>query len=217
MKPTTYQELETAVRNKEITIAIDKAGKKHRLFIATNGLLCRFKPKSSRRGYYIDYRDFDNYIEFKAPQTLSETDKLKKQYNVIAKYKRLAQQATFTNRFIEDCKKIPNFDEWIKEPKGLYELGITTGNKIDGKVVSIDRIAKKYRHYAEQLREAIRTQTAAQICYSVPFAGYDMGLSTVKTETGEFIGYLSLEFKGCGNGYYYLLINDNNFIGYDVD
>jgi len=27
----------------------------------------------------------------------------------------------------------------------------------------------------------------------------------------------SEEFRGCGNGYYYLLINDENFIGYDID
>ena len=38
-----------------------------------------------------------------------------------------------------------------------------------------------------------------------------------KKREGMFFGYLSLEYKGCGNGYYYLLINDDNFIGYDVD
>ena len=30
-------------------------------------------------------------------------------------------------------------------------------------------------------------------------------------------GYFAKEFRNCGNGYYYLLINDNYFIGYDVD
>lgn len=25
------------------------------------------------------------------------------------------------------------------------------------------------------------------------------------------------EYRNCGNGYYYLLINDNSMIGYDID
>jgi len=231
MQPKTFDELYKAVENKEIVSAIDKEGNKHRLFVATNGNLCRFIPKSSRRGYRISPNDFDNYASFQsAPAPRSEGDKLKKEYLTIAKYKKLASEATFSNSFIEDCKKIPSFDEWVNDrvkptypenaeprPKGLYELGITTGNKIDGKVISLERIGKQYRHYVERLREAIKNNIAGSICHAVPFAGYDMSISYEKKEDGTFVGYLSLEYKGCGNGYYYLLINDNNFIGYDVD
>jgi hypothetical protein len=226
----TYQELYTAVKEKKIVSASNK-DKKYRLFVATNGQLCYFIPRSSRRGWYFTEELFNTVDKFQeAPGPKTQDEKFKKQYNTIAKYKKLAQQATFSNSFIEDCKRIPEFNEWINDkvkssydetaeprPKGLYELGITTGNKIDGKVVSLSRIAKQYPHYIARLREAIKTQTESSICHAVPFAGYDMSLSTAKKETGEFIGYLSLEYKGCGNGYYYLLINDENFIGYDVD
>lgn len=229
MQPKTFEELYQAVDKKEIVSAIDKKGKVHRLFVATNGFLCEFKPRSSRRGYRFHESEFDNFTSFQsAPAPKTEGDKLKKLYNTIAKYKKMASEATFSNSFIEDCKKIPTFDEWKNDkftddyskviaPKSLYELHITTGNKIDGKVISIARIAKQYPHYAQRLREAIKNQTEGQICSRVQFAGYEMTLSTAKKETGEFMGYLSLEFKGCGNGYYYLLINDENFIGYDVD
>lgn len=231
MKPANYNELYKAVENKEIISAKSKE-KTFRLFIATNGVLCYFKPRSGRNGYRLSESDFETLISFQAPILLSEDDKLKKQYAEIAKYKKMAEKATFTNSWIEDCKNIPNFEEWKKDlktdnfgtpcdprPKNLYELGITTGNKIDSKVISIDRIAKQYPNYARMLRENIANQKAGVICSHVPFAGYDMSLSTANKEssTGEFMGYLSIEFKGCGNGYYYLLINDDNFIGYDVD
>jgi len=231
MQPKTFEELYKAVENKEIVSAIDKEGNKHRLFVATNGNLCRFIPRSSRRGYRISTSDFENFASFQyAPTPRTEEQKLKAEYNTIAKFKKMANEATFTNSFIEDCKKLPDFETWKKDviteqygspctprPKGLYELGITTGNKIEGKVISISRIAKQYPHYAKKLREAIKNNISGSICHAVPFAGYDMSLSYENKADGTFMGYLSLEYKGCGNGYYYLLINDENFIGYDVD
>ena len=229
MKPTTFEELYKAVDKKEIISAIDKEGKVHRLFVATNGYLCKFKPRSGRHGYRVYESEFDNFATFKsAPEPKTDNEKLKRKYNTIAKYKKLASEATFSNSFIEECKKLPSFDKWINDKvkssyndvitnKGLYELHITTGNKIDGKVISISRIAKQYPHYAQMLRDAIKNQSEGHICSSTPFAGYEMTLSTAKNEVGQFFGYCSLEYKGCGNGYYYLLINDENFIGYDVD
>jgi hypothetical protein len=232
MTPTTYEELYKAVDQNEIVAAIRKDGTKHRLFVATNGNLCFFKPRSSRRGYAIYSQDFENYVKFigKA-ESKSEADNLKKQYNVIAKYKKLASQSTLSNSWIEDCKKLPDFETWKNdviteqygspcEPKqkSLYEFGITTGNKIDGKVISLSRIAKEYPYAIEQLREGIKNKKAVgTVLYGRRFAGYDISISLEQKETGELFGYLSLEYKGCGNGYYYLLINDENFIGYDVD
>lgn len=231
MQPTTYNELYKAVDQKEITAGIRIDGKKDRFFIATNGRLCYFIPRSSRRGYFVHESDFSNYTKFigkKEPKT--EADQLKKQYNVIGKYKKMAEQASFTNSFIENCKAIPDFETWKKDlkteqygtpceprPKDLYDLGITTGNKIDGRVVSLDRIAKEYPRAIDRLREAIKNQQAVgNIISNVRFAGYDMSISVEQRNDG-IVGYLSLEFKGCGNGYYYLLINDENFIGCDVD
>lgn len=233
MKPTNFEELYQAVQAKQIIAAVRKDGKKDRLFIATNSFLCSFAPRSSRRGYRVYRENFDNYVEFIGPKAaLTQDEKLKKQYNDIAKYKRLAQSATFTNSWIEDCKKLPDFETWKNEivskefdrsiearPKSLYELGITTGTSIDGKVISLSRIAKQYPHAIQQLRRAISNPkefTHGTILFAGRFAGYDISIST-SFENGELKGYLSLEYKGCGNGYYYLLINDENFIGYDID
>lgn len=233
MNPTTYEQLYEAVKEKKIVAAVTKDGEKHRLFISDNGgYLCRFMKKSSRRGYRIATEDFDNFIKFiGAPAPKSEDKKLKQEYNEIAKYKRMAQQATFSNSWIEDCKNLPDFETWKKDlvtneferpvtprPKSLYELHVTTGNKIDGKVISLSRIAKEFPYAVQKFREALKDKKAiGSVLRGERFAGYDISMSLEQKETGELFGYLSLEYKGCGNGYYYLLINDENFIGYDVD
>lgn len=36
-------------------------------------------------------------------------------------------------------------------------------------------------------------------------------------ENGDMAAGFSKEYRNCGNGYYYLLINDEYMIGYDID
>ena len=230
-----YRELHEAVKNGSIIGAVATNGKKDRFFISDGGSLCRFKPRSNRRGYVVCESDLARYEQFlhpKPPSTAKE--KLGKGYRLIEKYKRMAGEASFTNPFIRDCLSLPDFDSWSRDlvepsswekdkkprPKTLYELQVTTGTQIDGKVISLNRISKKYPREIERFRESIRTRTAGTYITNrwAKFAGYDISLETdLDTETGDFRGFLSLEYAGCGNGYYYLLINDENFIGYDVD
>lgn len=230
-----YQELHEAVKNGSIIGAIGTNGKKDRFFISDGGSLCRFKTRSSRRGYYVSEADLSRYERFLNPSVppIGE-EKLRKEYRLIEKYKRMAGEASFTNHFIRDCLALPDFDSWRKDlvepnawekdksprPKTPYELHITTGTNIDGKVISLNRIAKRYPREIERLREAIRNRSAGHSIAGrwAKFAGYDISIETnLDAETGDFRGFLSLEYAGCGNGYYYLLINDDNFIGYDVD
>ncbi|MBX3282928.1 MAG: hypothetical protein KF756_10665 [Acidobacteria bacterium] len=230
-----YQQLHEAVKNGSIVGAVDTNGKKHRFFISDGGRLCRFKPRSSRRGYTVYESDLALYSQFilSKPPEMGE-ERLRKEYRLIEKYKRMAGEASFTNPFIRDCLGLPDLDSWRTDlvepnswekdkesrPKTLYELHITTGTSIDGKVISLNRIAKKYPREIERLRESIRNRSAGTFITGrwAKFAGYDISIeSDFDTVSGDFRGFLSLEYAGCGNGYYYLLINDENFIGYDVD
>lgn len=230
-----YRELHEAVKNGSIVGAVNTNGKKERFFISDSGSLCRFKPRSSRRGYLVHESNLASYGQFipsKPPQTGEE--KLRKEYRLVEKYKRMAGEASFSNPFIRDCLALPDLHAWRKDlvepnswekgkesrPKTLYELHITTGTNIDGKVISLNRIAKKYPREIERLRESIRNRSSGTFVTGrwAKFAGYDISIETeYNAETGDFRGFLSLEYAGCGNGYYYLLINDENFIGYDVD
>jgi len=228
-------ELHEAVRNGSIVSAVCANGKKERFFISDAGSLCRFKPRSSRRGYVVFETDLSRYRQFISPKpTTSKEEKSGKEYRLIAKYKRMAGQASFTNPFIRDCLALPDLDSWCRDivepnswepnkelrPKTLYELHITTGTSIDGKIISLNRIARKYPREIQLLRESISQKSARRIISGrwAKFAGYDISIETeYDSEIGDFRGGLSLEYAGCGNGYYYLLINDDNFIGYDVD
>lgn len=193
------------------------------------------QPRSSRRGYSLYESDLARYAQFilSKPAETGE-ERLRKEYRLIEKYKRMAGEASFANPFIRDCLALPDLDSWrmdlvepsswekdkVRRPKTLYELHITTGTNIDGKVISLNRIAKKYPREIERLRESIRNRSAGTFITGrwAKFAGYDISIETdLNTESGDFRGFLSLEYAGCGNGYYYLLINDENFIGYDVD
>lgn len=217
--PKTFDELFEAVKNGEIISAKDKDGKVYRFFISTTEALCYFRKGSRRSGPYFPHNFFEDLVSFEFKETEEErkTRQEREKYNDIAKYRKMAMQASFTNSFNEDCKKLPaSFAEWVKDgKKSLFEYSITTGNKIDGKVISIERIGKQYRGVAEKIREAIKNQTKGHICSRYKFAGYEMTIEAYGE--GEWKMALSLEYKDCGNGYYYLLINDENFIGYDVD
>lgn len=220
MKPTTLDALCEAVKNKEIVSATGN-GRTYRFFVTKNNILCQYKKGSSRTGLRFTEEQFRTLEKFQSPKVLTDEDKSKKQFAELDKYRKMAEKASFTNNFVESCKNLPKtFQQWKDEGcKSLYEYHITTGNAIDGKVISIKRIGKQYPHFAERLKQAIINKTETTICSRVPFAGYEMTIEVMNKEgaAGEFKAFLSLEFKGCGNGYYYLLINDENFIGYDVD
>lgn len=49
------------------------------------------------------------------------------------------------------------------------------------------------------------------------FRGYDGTLWCEPRENGDVMAGFSKEYRGCLNGYYYLLINDEYMIGYDID
>lgn len=219
METITKECLIEQVKSKEVTGAILNDGRKVRLFISTDGFLCEFKKSSSRRGYVFTDEDKIKTLIYKKRGEKSLAQKV---FDELQKYKKLASKASFTNRFVRDCMVERPLEQVIadsdKEYFGLYYYGITTGNKIDGKVITISGIGKKYPQVEKILRDSIKNQIPVEgICYRLPFRGYELTISTRKEDNGDFAGSLSLEYKNCGNGYYYLLINDDCFIGYDVD
>lgn len=108
--------------------------------------------------------------------------------------------------------------------KSLYENGVTTGVTIEGQVISLAAVEKWCGPYvADQFRDAVRR---CKSFYSsrFDFRGYDGSLWVEpcnKAEEGYREGDLRAgfckEYRNCGNGYYYILIDDEHFIGYDID
>lgn len=155
-------------------------------------------------------------IERIIPPTKAK-DPVETNRRLIRKYQREAAKAGFTNPFI---RKIQNADY----SKDLYKNGITNWSGIDGQIVTLDAVRKwcgetVYECFCEAVRN--RMPYRSERFY---FRGYDGSLWVEPHDkddgyyrAGDLNAGFSKEYRGCGNGYYYLLINEQTFIGYDFD
>ena len=143
--------------------------------------------KGKRKRGYV-FNAWSSIEKVYYPTTENEEEAEKK---MILKYQKLARLATHTNDWL---RRIAGADL----TKSLYENHITTGTGIDGKCIRLSTIEK----YSS---------------YRFDFCGYDGTLWCEPKENGDMIAGFSKEYRNCGNGYYYLLINDDCVIGYDID
>ena len=129
---------------------------------------------------------------------------------MILKYQKLARLATHTN-------------DWLRKiaaaslEKSLYENRITTGTAIDGKCIRLSTIEKYCGGWnMQRFRQAMKNKEKFSTL-RFDFCGYDGTLWCEPRDNGDMAAGFSKEYRNCGNGYYYLLINDEFMIGYDID
>lgn len=158
-----------------------------------------------RRNMGYVFTDWDNVTRYIYPSAVSKEDCTKK---IIRKMKKLAAAASFTNGYIRQVLA-------ADEDKGLYEQGLTTGTRIDGKVITMQSIERHNPSAVAEFRRAFKERKDYQ-SGRFDYNGYDGSLSLWWND-GEPRACFNKEYRNCGNGYYYLLINDNTFIGYDID
>lgn len=208
MVTTDIHPAEAYLRNTENppTLYVRIYGKRRRLFINRGeneiGIIAQGKRKS---GYL--FSDWQAIEKIYYPKAGEETDKERR---LVMKYKRLASRATHTNDWL---RRIAAADP----EKSLYENHLTTGTRIDGMCISLSRI-EKYCGSADMVlfRKALkegRTFSSGRF----DFCGYDGSLWCEPDGEGGMKAGFSKEYRGYLNGYYYLLINDEYVIGYDVD
>lgn len=129
---------------------------------------------------------------------------------MILKYQKLARLATHTNDWL---RKIAAADL----EKSLYENRITTGTAIDGKCIRLSTIEKYCGSWnMQRFRQAMKNKKKFSTL-RFDFCGYDGTLWCEPRDNGDMAAGFSKEYRNCGNGYYYLLINDEFMIGYDID
>lgn len=205
---TTMHEAEAFLRNPQNppSLYVRIHGKKRRLFINRNqnqiGIIAEGKRKS---GYW--FYDWGSIEKVMYP---TEHDADAENSKLIQKYQRLAKSATFTNKWLNSIAE-------ADLTKGLYENHITTGTKIDGQCIRLSTIEKHCGyHEAQRFRDSLKNRESYH-SLRFPFNGYDGSLWCEPYDDGTIMAGFNKEFVGCGNGYYYLLINDETFIGYDID
>lgn len=162
-------------------------------------------PRKRNRGHiFTDWASIEK-IYYPSHDQEANTDR-----KLILKYQKLARLATHTNDWL---RKIAHADL----EKSLYGNGITTGTRIDGKCIRLSTIGKYCGMANMQLFRQAMKEKKSFSSFRFDFCGYDGTLWCEPCENGDMAAGFSKEFRNCGNGYYYLLVNDEYMIGYDID
>ncbi len=211
-------EAEQYLRNPETpdSLYVQYGGSRRRLFYnPANCFIGIIKKRCKRRG--IVFSDWDGITKVFYPGTAEEKAQaaIERELKLTAKYIREARKATHTNPFIRKCLA-------ADPEKSPYKNHLTTGNRIDGQLISLKAIEKYVGSYE---MHAFRRALAEKRPYDsgrFDFRGYDGSLSVEVHENenmqpGDVRAFFNKEYRDCLNGYYYLLINDDYFIGYDID
>lgn len=208
METDTIHPAEAYLRNENnpSSLYVKIEGKRRRLFINRNenviGIIALGKRK---RGYVFTNWTSIEKIYYPSQKQEADTDG-----KLILKYQKLARLATHTNDWL---RKIAHADL----EKSLYENGITTSTRIDGKCIRLSTIGKYCGMANIQLFRQAMKEKKSFSSFRFDFCGYDGTLWCEPRENGDMAAGFSKEFRNCGNGYYYLLINDEYMIGYDID
>lgn len=187
------------------------AGRKRRLFInRPQNVIGIINPGKKKTGtLFYNWDEIEKVLYPKSP------DEEMKYRRLTAKYQKLAQKATFSNPY---QRKVLASDP----DRSPYENGLTTGTRIDGEIISLSAVEKWCGEWdVKRFKEALKNRTKYR-SITFDFRGYDGTLwvepcTEESSQPGDVRAGFSKEYRGRGNGYYYLLINDDTFIGYDID
>lgn len=192
------------------SVTTAEGSKSMRLFISTGGDICQFAPRSRRRGYSLPLSEIESWLEIKKQVGG------KSRVNIVEKFKKYASRASFTSPFIRKCLS-------ADPEKCCYENGLTTGTRIDGEIISLKAVERYAPYSVAEFRNALSERRSYR-SGTFSFRGYDGSLcievadnDTSYLKKGDVSAVLSKEYRGCANGYYYMLIDDEHFIGTDID
>lgn len=200
----------TLCYNKTFLVTANGMTEKIRLFVSSDGSICRFKARSRRRGYALSPQTVASWT------ALCPCEEKNTEQRTVQKFIRYAAKATFPSAFVRKCLK-------ADITKGCYENRLTTGCSVDGQIITLKCIERYAPRQVAAFREALRSRTPYRSC-RFPFQGYEGSLwleiadhDDDYNKTGDVRAGFSKEYKDCLNGYYYALINDEAFIGVDKD
>lgn len=196
-------------RNSGVFDIITPHGKeRRRLFLSAQGNICEFARRSKTKGYPIDIEIIEGWSDM--------TRVVSSEPDIVAKFRRYASRATFPSQFIRKCLE-------ADPTKSRYENRLTTGTSIDGEIISLKAIERYAPYAVQEFRKALKERHDYN-SHRFDFRGYDgsLWLKVVEKDNGyykagDIAAGFSKEYRGCGNGYYYSLIDDEHFIGTDID
>lgn len=181
---------------------------RRRLFVSIQGNICEFAPRSRKRGHIIMPETIDNWLNIEKV--------VKSDTNIVNKFIRYASTASFASEFVRRCLA-------ADPSKSCFENRLSTGTRIDGEIISLTAIARFAPWEVERFRKALHERKDFRSC-RFDFRGYDASLwiEIVKEDNaflrkGDVRAGFCKEYRDSCHGYYYTLVNDEYFIGNDID
>ena len=221
----TKEEIIAIVENaktKEFKVVANGNVEKKRLFVSSSGDLCEYVKRSKRYGYPLnDYQlcSWESVIPCK------QTDDLTKIKNFMKKVIKYLNQSGLWSNIKEDYEIILAQDDdflndliqssWTDKRDKLHKLAVSLGKDslsfhcdsiVDTarkgiKNVNYDTYSKLY--VISMVEDGIKKGNFPNYRWR---KGYDNSVE-VKTNDNIVCGWYSEEYKDCGNGHYYLLID----------
>ena len=184
-----------------------------RLFVSTGGSLCKFSPHSRRRGPYLASVEVEQWLRLEPPKDKTETPGQRtarehRQWRdyVLAKtapgwWAELKEDARqLTDEKLSAIAAMTGADSYevYKQVSAMHLKGADNGYKTCG-----------LSQCPDDIRERIRAKSQAREKFSEYWRGsYDYHVSGQLSEDGtNYRASFSAEYKGCGNGHYYLMLN----------
>lgn len=231
----TRQEIIAIVENaktKDFNVFVNGKTEKKRLFVSSSGDLCEYIKRSKRYGYPLnDYQ----LCSWESITPCKQTDDLTKIKNFMKKVVKYLNQSGMWSNIKEDYEIIlaqgDDFltdlinSSWTNKRDKLHKLAVSLGRDslsfhcdsiVDTarkgiKSVNYDRYTKEI--YKPILKDAITNKKTSQYAWR---KGYDNSIEVGMRED-VFCGWYSEEYRGCGNGHYYLLLDDCHAYFYEND
>lgn len=192
----------------------------HRLFVSAQNAICEFRKRSRKYGYHFCGIENVEYIEVKKP-ACTPCQRFRKNVNNVIKY--LSASGLWTP-MLETAKVFLTLtDEELltaKENWGSYDQ-LMQGKLKDYHWFGCDCFfnlfedrAIKTVNYDRWSRETDRSFVANAITTKTNYQtrwrkGYDNSLE-VRFDNGYARGWYSEEYKDCGNGHYYFLLDETH-------
>lgn len=217
-------------KNTYYNVVYKKTGEKQRLrlFVYNNGEICYYLPRKTTRGYILIEKG-DKYSHNAENYEITPITKTHKSDLEKARYN-LNKMITMLNNsgLWESDRKVFEFlnsldDEelgnvlamdWseINEYLKSNNMSWNYGEDIKGiviypkiKTLNLDRYERD--EIIENIDNALKTKSDYSYRW---YKGYDNSVSVQHSSDGNMRGWYSEEYRGCGNGHYYILLDKSH-------
>lgn len=211
--------------NYQFIVTINGEKVRKRLFVYANSYLCEFVKNSRKKGQILfDVNGWENIEVFNKAEK-SDYDKL---MNTVRKAHVFLSKSGFWPCFKADMEFLMNTEREVLEKviEGDYDayMNFRKENNLNmcgDMFFNLISVGIKTIKYEKYFRKYQMNNVKKSIDLKSDFRfrwrnGYDNSIE-IKNDEGVLKGWYSEEYKGCGNGYYYYMIDEKHVLFCEKD